>query len=451
MRAQPACSLDVPRGAGRAQTSPNLLRLERFGAFHYHRQETRFTPIPPREAQLLAESARTGANVLECASGLWTDAELVQLALRWKASEIVDGDLICHAKIIDTDRSHGGLVGPMVTHLQLTQQCNLRCKHCFVDIMAKPGPNELTTDELRAVFLELQTIGSPLVVLAGGEPMMRPDFFEIVESLAEVELDAWLCTNATLIDDEAARRLAASPLRGLSISLDGPDAETHDFLRGRGQFRRATKGIRAVVEAGHTDVKLRVTVNPHNLERLVDFAGVAKELGVHKVVFKPFRRTGLATDPSLLVPRAQYYAGIDAAAARWPEDAPPADFDDGMPSRPPEWTRIIPSFGCVGGTTLATVVYDGRVVACDALLSERDWTVRSHGFAACWRRSPAVASWRALEESGECGSCDNFKECGGACRARAVGAGRTMKDPDPWARCSENEPSMAARRLPVVA
>ncbi|MBI4815874.1 MAG: radical SAM protein [Deltaproteobacteria bacterium] len=431
-----------------------MLRLERFGAFHYRRDSVRFTPLSPKEARLLADSATSGRSVPEVETlepGLWSDAELMSAMISWRDAGIVDQGFVCRARVVDAERSHGGLIGPMVTHFQLTQQCNLRCKHCFVDIMARPGPNELTTPELLDVFADLRRLGSPLVVFAGGEPMLRPDFFELVGRLEEFELDAWLCTNATLIDRTAARALADSALRGLSISLDGPDAETHELLRGRGQFKRALAGIREIVEAGHPDVKLRVTVNPHNVDRLVEFADVARELGVHKVVFKPFRRTGLATDPRLLVSRARYYAAIERASKLWPSDAPPGEFDDGMPSRPPEWTRIIPRFGCVGGTTLATVVYDGRVVACDALLSKDDWTVRSHGFAECWRRSPAVASWRSLEAGAECGECDNFTECGGACRARAVGAGGTMSDPDPWAECSEDEVRVRRRTLAVVS
>src|SRR6185295_16974053 len=116
------------------------------------------------------------------------------------------------------------LRGPLVTNFQLTQACNLRCEHCFVDVTAKPNPAELSTAQVFSVFAELATAGSPIVILAGGEPMLRRDFWEIAEGIGDFGIDAALCTNATLITPKNAARLARSGIRWYSISLDGPRA-----------------------------------------------------------------------------------------------------------------------------------------------------------------------------------------------------------------------------------
>lgn len=323
--------------------------------------------------------------------------------------------------------------------------------------MAKPAPDEHTTDEVLALFAELEALGSPVVVLAGGEPMSRRDLPEILAGLERHHIDAWLCTNATLVNPDNAQWLASSALRGFSISLDGPDAETHEHLRGRGRFAHALRGIRLLVEAGARDVQLRVTVTPHNADRLLDFAPLARDLGVHQVVMKPFRQSGAASGAErLLISRDAYREAAAYVRERWPEDGVPLDVGDGMPQRPPSWTRIMPAFACVGGTTSVSILHDGRVMGCGSVTSPNDWRLRDHGFANAWRQAPGVTLWRELSGNDQCRSCGNYSRCGGGCRARAIGAGLTIDESDPWAYCSEGTSATdssrrSPRRLPVVA
>ena len=117
----------------------------------------------------------------------------------------------------------------------------------------------------------------------------------------------------------------------------------------------------------------------------------------------------------------------------WCDDWPRVEAGDGMPTRPPKWTGIAPDFSCVAGTTCATVTWDARVVGCGCLLRDDDWSLRDHDFGECWRQAPGVAVWRHLSGNARCRSCGDFGTCGGGCRSRAVGAGLTIDDPDPWA------------------
>jgi len=352
---------------------------------------------------------------------------------------MIDEDWRCPARLVNQPAERC-LSAPMVTNLQVTRACNLACHHCFVDVDTKPHPDELTLAQLDSLFGELTASGAAIVILAGGEPMMRRDFWDVVALLDHHDLDVALCTNAVMVNDERAERLAASAVTNFSVSLDGPDAGIHDKLRGRGAFARAVKGIRALRRANVPDLKLRVTVTAENVDHLLRFADIARDLDVPKVIFKPFRHApaGDAKNAThLYLSRARYYEAAEAAMTAWPEDAPPATFDDGMPVNLPSWTGISSDFGCVGGTVHASVIYDGRVVACDAIHHPADWTLHERGFIESWREAPTIKSWRRLGDSGACSSCAKFSTCAGGCRSRAVAAGGTMADPDPWSHCEE--------------
>jgi radical SAM protein with 4Fe4S-binding SPASM domain len=418
----------------------DILRIESFGALYYSRARASFAPIPPAETDLLlsaTESSLFDAWARRPADFSISKDALIALAARWQDEGWLDEDLRVNAEVIWKSSPPGVLNGPLVTNLQLTKACNLRCTHCYVDIQPRPAPGELTTAEIIELFAELELIGSPLVILAGGEPMLRPDLDEIIAGLSRHRLDAWLCTNATTLRDEVAEKLAASPLRGVQVSLDGPDAETHDVIRGKGRFEQALRGARSLVRARARDVHLRVTVTAINVDRLLDFAPIAESLGVSRIVFKPFRRTGEASERvELDIDHVRYRTAIDRARDLWPSSAPPSEWSDGIPKRAPEWTRITPSFGCVGGTTSATVTATGSVVACGSVLTPEDWRLPRHSFRECWYGAPNLASWRHFEANDSCTSCGSFKACGGGCRARAIGMGRTITSSDPWSYCS---------------
>ncbi|GIW71054.1 MAG: hypothetical protein KatS3mg102_0596 [Planctomycetota bacterium] len=430
---------------------PDLLRLEGFGAVYYHRPRAATYLYPQHLAQLLA--AARERSVLEVylqqrAVLPLPESVFAREVAHWRRLGLLDEGYRLRARLLDGRGAGATLSAPLVTHVQVTGACNLSCSHCYVPVTPRPAPGEMDTAALRALLLELGAIGCPVVVLAGGEPLRRPDLFEILEVLPRAQLDVWLCTNATLLDRDKAERLAASGLRGLQVSLDGPDAATHDFLRGPGQFARALRGVRHALAAGIPEVKLRATVTAHNKDRLAEFAPLAAELGVHRVAFKPFDLVGVASGAhELYIDRRSYFEAIERARTAWPADGVPADFSDGMPTRPPDWTRLIPAFGCVGGTTSATVLPDGRVVACGVFTSEDDCRLGEHTFAECWLGSRAIERWRRLAGNAQCRSCANFGLCGGGCRARAVAAGRGFEDPDPWAPCSMWQPAPPAPPL----
>jgi len=417
----------------------DLLRKERFGALFYRRADSTFTTLTGPEARLLV--AATERSILDCFArdrcGLeQDDLTFSETVVRWRQQGLLDCSFRCRARVVDNPRDRPGLGSPLVAHLQLTRACNLQCAHCYFVPSREPAANELDEDEIERLAAQLEAMGTPLIVISGGEPLRRRDLVAIGESMGRHRLDAWLCTNATLVDAALAAQLAAGPWRGISISVDGADANSHDQLRGRGNFERALRGIRLLLEAGARELQLRVTVTSHSVHQLLELAALAERLGVSRIVCKPYSAAGMGgRGRDLELARSVYDDAIARARENWPHRGVCIDFSDGMPTRPPAWTGIAPTFGCVAGTTSITISPDGKVAGCASLFDAADWTLRQKSLVQCWRDAPGLTRWRALVADAACQACRRLAECGGGCRARALEAGNGWGGVDPWARC----------------
>jgi Fe-coproporphyrin III synthase len=156
----------------------------------------------------------------------------------------------------------------------LTRTCNLKCVHCYTDSTAAAYPDELTTAQCKAVLDDLAEFKVPAVLFSGGEPLVRPDIFELAEHARGRGLHVVLSTNGTLIDARIAWRLKELQFAYVGISLDSADPAIHDEFRGtKGAFTRTMRGFRNCVEAGQK-VGLRLTLTRHtsgDLERIFDF------------------------------------------------------------------------------------------------------------------------------------------------------------------------------------
>ena len=140
-----------------------------------------------------------------------------------------------------------------------TQACNLHCAHCYADGRAKPGADELTTAEGLRLLEDLTAFGVPVVLFSGGEPLVRPDIFELMASARELGMRVVLSTNGLLLSDTVVERLGAIGVSYVGVSVDGR-SQTHDKFRGMaGAFESTLEGIRRCQAAG-MKVGLRFTL-----------------------------------------------------------------------------------------------------------------------------------------------------------------------------------------------
>ncbi len=177
--------------------------------------------------------------------------------------------------------------------LEITRQCNLRCRHCYL-AAGETAPGELSGREIRALIDEVAGNGGLSVAVGGGEPLLRPDWLEIVRYALAAGLLVSVGTNATRIDDQVAATLADLPVK-IQVSLDGATEPVHDSIRGRGSYRAAVRGIDALVQRGKADDLViaftPMRLNHHQVEEIILFA---RERAIPVVQFPPLARSGRA-------------------------------------------------------------------------------------------------------------------------------------------------------------
>jgi len=318
---------------------------------------------------------------------------------------------------------------------EVTRACNLACVHCRAGAHPDNCRDELDTKEGKQLLGEIATIGKPIIILTGGEPLVRADVFELAADGASKGLPMALATNGTLIDRGIAKKIKASGIRRVSVSIDGQDEESHDSFRGvPGALARARRGIEYLKEEG-IDLQINTTITRRNLAQIEGIANLAVAWGA------------LAHHLFLLVPtgRGKDLAGEEISAEQYEETlnwfyersltsslelkatCAPHYFrifhqrqDERMKSSP-SYAIHKHSRGCLGGISFCFISHHGIAQPCGYF----DWNcgdVRKQGFANIWRDSQVFNELRNLDlYKGKCGECEFIKVCGG-CRARALAA-----------------------------
>ena len=172
----------------------------------------------------------------------------------------------------------------------ITDKCNLRCKMCGVCELEqeRSAENELSTGEWLAVIDAAERLGTTLVSISGGEPMLRADLYEMIRHARGKGMTVHMCTNGTLMNADRARKLRDAGVSTVSVSVESPRAEVHEHLRGKGTFEPALAAIRLLRE---TAPEIRVGVNylitRQNYRNMDEMVAFAELLGVHQIKFAP--------------------------------------------------------------------------------------------------------------------------------------------------------------------
>jgi radical SAM protein with 4Fe4S-binding SPASM domain len=173
----------------------------------------------------------------------------------------------------------------------ITRACNLKCVHCYNDSGARKADDEVSTKEAKVILDDLAQFGVPSVLFSGGEPLMRPDLFELIEYAHGKGMRTVISTNGTLITDEMARQLKQYGVSYVGISLDGI-GEINDKFRGvNGAFDRAVKGIKNCQDAG-VRIGLRLTLTKKNVQDLEGLFGFFESENIERACFYHFVPSG---------------------------------------------------------------------------------------------------------------------------------------------------------------
>jgi radical SAM protein with 4Fe4S-binding SPASM domain len=319
---------------------------------------------------------------------------------------------------------------PLVMSYNVTRECNMKCSHCYINATDKKLVNELSTGEAKKVIDQIYQVSSPLLILSGGEPMMRSDIYELIEYGTKKGLKIGLGSNGYLIDDAVAKKLKDAGIATVSISIDSSNPAQHDEFRGvQGAWEKAVNACKALRKQGIL-VQVNTTLTHDNYDQIDDIMTLAESIGVEN--FHLF----------FLVPTGR---GVKL------EDISPQKYEDMItntfakvhkhrlnvkPSCAPQFMRIAQGMGldmrqwmrgCLAGMHYCRIYPNGDVTPCPYLPIKLG-NVREQSFKDIWFNSEVFKNLRNPNcLKGKCGECEYKVLCGG-CRARAYGLSNDFID-----------------------
>jgi [mycofactocin precursor peptide]-tyrosine decarboxylase / 3-amino-5-[(4-hydroxyphenyl)methyl]-4,4-dimethylpyrrolidin-2-one synthase len=323
-----------------------------------------------------------------------------------------------------------GLDAPICLTWELTYACNLACVHCLSS-SGRRDPRELSTAECREVIDTLQRMQVFYVNIGGGEPTVRPDFWELVDYATAHQVGVKFSTNGIKIDAEVARRLAASDYVDVQISLDGATAEVNDAVRGAGSHATAVRAMDHLRAAGFAGFKLSVVMTRHNIGQLDELKELADGYGAQLRLTR-LRPSGRGADSwhELHPTAAQQRQLYDWLSAHGEQVLTGDSFFHLAPYGGP-----LPGLNlCGAGRVVCLIDPVGDVYACPFAIHEEflAGSVRQPGgFERVWRDSALFAELRRPASGGACRSCGFFDSCRGGCMAAKFFTGLPLDGPDP--------------------
>lgn len=325
--------------------------------------------------------------------------------------------------------------------INLTRRCNLACAHCYLDASARRSAlGELETEEVQRILDEVAGRGDgTMVVLTGGEPLVRRDMEAIVAHGARQGLAMVVGTNGTLLTDRRVESLKEAGTLGVGVSLDSLDPLFHDRFRGRpGSWEKALAGVEAC-RRHELSFQIHFSVMEGNAHELADMAAFARASGARVLNVFFLVCTGRAESVTDISP-LRYEKALRQVI----------DLQESMPDLivrarcAPHYKRLayernpdsplnrIPGAegdGCIAGTRYCRVTPEGGVTACP-YIEDAVGNVRDAGLMSLWDTAGEFARLRAPALGGKCGACEYRRLCGG-CRARPVARGGGLMDADP--------------------
>jgi mycofactocin radical SAM maturase len=335
-----------------------------------------------------------------------------------------------------------GLDAPICLTWELTYACNLSCVHCLSS-SGRRDPRELSTAECKAVIDELERMQVFYVNIGGGEPTVRPDFWELVDYATAHHVGVKFSTNGVKITPDRARQLAGSDYVDVQISLDGATAEVNDAVRGPGSYATALRAMENLAAAGFRGFKISVVITRQNMGQLDEFKAIADRFGAQLRLTR-LRPSGRGADvwDELHPTAAQQRQLYDWLVARGEQVLTGDSFFHLAAYGDP-----LPGLNlCGAGRVVCLIDPVGDVYACPFAIHDSflAGSVRDPGgFATVWRESELFTDLRRPQTGGACQSCSAYDSCRGGCMAAKFFTGLPLDGPDPECVKGHGEQALA--------
>ncbi len=331
---------------------------------------------------------------------------------------------------------------PRLIAWEITGRCNLNCAHCRASASSKADPNELTLGEIKRGIDDIAGFYKPILIITGGEPLVRKDVYDITEHATKKGLRVVLGTNGTMLTPAVVAKLKKAGIQRVSVSIDCAYAEEHDSFRGSsGAYERTMRGIEACKQGG-LEFQINTTVTKRNLGELEKIFQRAVNLGAaahHIFLLVPTGRGKSIEDEE--IPPAEYENVLNWMYEKQKEmDSLSASHGRMFMKATcaPHFIRVIQqrskedgsditlgrhgldalTSGCMAGTGFCFVSRYGEVNTC-GYMPVKAGNIREQPFKEIWENSKLFNDLRDRDNlKGKCGACEYRMLCGG-CRARA--------------------------------
>lgn len=321
---------------------------------------------------------------------------------------------------------------------EVTRRCNLSCVHCRSASTMNSYDTAFNTDEAKKLVDDIAAFSSPVIVLSGGEPLLRPDLFEIASYGTEKGLRMCIATNGALVTDEVCEKMKAAGIKMVSMSLDGSNSGTHDNFRGQpGAFEGVVRAAGLFNKHG-IQFLINSSFTRRNQKEIPEVMKVAKGLGAKAWYMFMIVPTGRGEEiMAELVTKEDYEELL-----KWHYETEKHESDMLMrPTCAPHYYRIVPQMnklaeegdklerrtlkfstggakGCLAGQVICLITAEGDVFPC-SYFPHSAGNVKEKPFKDIWEKSQLFEDLRDFKKyKGKCGVCEYINVCGG-CRARA--------------------------------
>lgn len=301
---------------------------------------------------------------------------------------------------------------PISGTFELTARCNFSCPMCYVHLRNARQEDELTAQQWLDLARQAKEQGMIFVLLTGGEPFVRKDFFEIYRGMKAMGLMISINTNASMLTEEILEKLLQDPPFRVNISLYGGCAETYRKMCGVDAFTQVTQTIRMLKTAG-VDVRLSYSITPYNRQDMERIFAISRELDVHikasSYMYPPIRVEGLGATCNRLTAEESAAASVEwellqlgqeqmrqrsRIMAELPQRDCPTDLDEGV--------------GCRAGSTSLWLTWDGRMLPCGMMPGPVAYPLET-GFSQAWEQIREAVKQIKLPRA--CAVCSKRKMC----------------------------------------
>ena len=332
----------------------------------------------------------------------------------------------------------------------LTEHCNLACKHCYMDARSKAS-DEMSLEEGLRLVDELAGLKIPILIFTGGEPLLSRNFYALAFHAREVGLRTVISTNGTLITPEVARLLVEAGIRYVGVSLDSSDPEKHDLFRGAsGAHARALQGLKNARDAG-LKTGLRITLTRDNWQDVPSLLKLAIDESIPRFCLYHLVPTGRGAGISDRDVTAEQRRSVIRLLAEAAEELKGNNIEilttdspmDGAflmeilkddPRKEDVRKLLTNAGGCSTGIKVANINHRGDVHPCHFMPQMVVGNVRERSFQDIWIDHPSeeLLALRNIKSSltGACGKCEHLDLCGG-CRQKAYYYHGDLKAEDP--------------------